>query len=138
MPRPRRLRRLRRRSAGRGQRGRASHLRNGTGCTDRGVSDRPRSGPLRAPAADPVPEATSRRASLRYGPLADRPDGGGRGAHTQLASLGPGMTVTQERKREIVERFGSTVGDTGRTEVQVALLTERIAALTEHLRVHRK
>ena len=48
------------------------------------------------------------------------------------------MTVTQERKREIVERFGSTTSDTGRTEVQVALLTERIAALTEHLRVHRK
>ena len=48
------------------------------------------------------------------------------------------MTVTQERKREIVERFGSTTDDTGRTEVQIALLTERIAALTEHLRVHRK
>jgi small subunit ribosomal protein S15 len=48
------------------------------------------------------------------------------------------MTDTQERKREIVERFGSTTADTGRTEVQIALLTERIAALTEHLRVHRK
>jgi small subunit ribosomal protein S15 len=48
------------------------------------------------------------------------------------------MTVTQERKREIVERFGSGPTDTGRTEVQVALLTERIAALTEHLREHRK
>jgi small subunit ribosomal protein S15 len=48
------------------------------------------------------------------------------------------MTVTQERKREIVQRFGSSTADTGRTEVQIALLTERIAALTEHLRVHRK
>ena len=48
------------------------------------------------------------------------------------------MTVTQERKRELVERFGSAQGDTGRTEVQVAMLTERIAALTEHLRTHRK
>ena len=48
------------------------------------------------------------------------------------------MTVTEERKRELVERFGSAPGDTGRTEVQVALLTERIAALTEHLRAHRK
>jgi small subunit ribosomal protein S15 len=48
------------------------------------------------------------------------------------------MTVTQERKRELVERFGSAQGDTGRTEVQVALLTDRIAALTEHLRTHRK
>ena len=48
------------------------------------------------------------------------------------------MTITEERKREIVERFGSGPADTGRTEVQVALLTERIAALTEHLRTHRK
>jgi small subunit ribosomal protein S15 len=48
------------------------------------------------------------------------------------------MTVTEERKRELVERFGSAPADTGRTEVQVALLTERIAGLTEHLRAHRK
>jgi small subunit ribosomal protein S15 len=48
------------------------------------------------------------------------------------------MTVTQERKRELVEQFGSTGGDTGKTEVQIALLTERINALTEHLRGHRK
>jgi small subunit ribosomal protein S15 len=48
------------------------------------------------------------------------------------------MTVTQERKRELVERFGSESQDTGRTEVQIAILTERINALTEHLRVHRK
>lgn len=48
------------------------------------------------------------------------------------------MTVTQERKRELVEQFGSTDGDTGKTEVQIALLTERINALTEHLRAHRK
>jgi small subunit ribosomal protein S15 len=48
------------------------------------------------------------------------------------------MTVTQERKRELVEQFGSESGDTGRTEVQVALLTERINQLTEHLRGHRK
>jgi small subunit ribosomal protein S15 len=48
------------------------------------------------------------------------------------------MTVTQERKRELVEKFGQGAGDTGRTEVQIALLTERINALTEHLRTHRK
>jgi small subunit ribosomal protein S15 len=48
------------------------------------------------------------------------------------------MTVTQERKRELVEKFGGGAGDTGRTEVQIALLTERINALTEHLRSHRK
>jgi small subunit ribosomal protein S15 len=48
------------------------------------------------------------------------------------------MTLTQERKRELAEKFGSGSSDTGRTEVQVALLTERINALTDHLRTHRK
>lgn len=48
------------------------------------------------------------------------------------------MTVTQDRKRELVERFGTGAADTGKTEVQVALLTERINALTEHLRTHRR
>jgi small subunit ribosomal protein S15 len=48
------------------------------------------------------------------------------------------MTVTQERKQELVEKFGSAAGDTGKTEVQIALLTERINTLTEHLRTHRK
>ena len=48
------------------------------------------------------------------------------------------MTLTLEKKRELVERFGSTPSDTGRAEVQIALLTERINELTEHLRGHRK
>ena len=48
------------------------------------------------------------------------------------------MTLTVERKREIVGRFGKSEDDTGSTEVQVALLTERINGLTEHLREHRK
>ena len=48
------------------------------------------------------------------------------------------MSLTVERKREIVERFGSDASDTGSTSVQVALLTERIQGLTEHLRAHRK
>jgi small subunit ribosomal protein S15 len=48
------------------------------------------------------------------------------------------MTLTTERKREIVERFGKSGEDTGSTEVQVALLTERINHLTEHLREHGK
>lgn len=48
------------------------------------------------------------------------------------------MALTAERKRELVERFGDAAGDTGRAEVQVALLTERINQLTEHLRTHRK
>jgi small subunit ribosomal protein S15 len=48
------------------------------------------------------------------------------------------MTVTQERKRELIARFGSGENDTGKTEVQIALLTERINDLTEHLRTHKK
>jgi len=48
------------------------------------------------------------------------------------------VTLTVDRKREIVERFGKTGEDTGSTEVQVALLSERITGLTEHLREHTK
>jgi small subunit ribosomal protein S15 len=48
------------------------------------------------------------------------------------------MTLTQERKREIVEQFGDDPRDTGNTRVQVALLTQRINDLTAHLRTHKK
>ena len=48
------------------------------------------------------------------------------------------MTLTTDAKREIVERYGRGSGDTGSTEVQVALLTARINELTEHLREHSK
>jgi small subunit ribosomal protein S15 len=48
------------------------------------------------------------------------------------------MALTQERKRELVEKFGSSPQDTGAAEVQIAMLTERINQLTEHLRTHRK
>jgi small subunit ribosomal protein S15 len=54
------------------------------------------------------------------------------------ASLRPGMTVTQERKQELIEKFGDSPADTGKAEVQVALLTERINGLTQHLRDHGK
>jgi small subunit ribosomal protein S15 len=48
------------------------------------------------------------------------------------------MSVTAERKQELVSKFGKADGDTGAAEVQVALLTERINDLTEHLRGHSK
>jgi len=48
------------------------------------------------------------------------------------------MSLTQERKREIVSQFGASAEDTGNTRVQVALLTARINDLTEHLRTHRQ
>ena len=46
------------------------------------------------------------------------------------------MTVTAEKKRELASRFGKAETDTGSAEVQIALLTERINDLTEHLRDH--
>ena len=46
------------------------------------------------------------------------------------------MALTKERKNAIVEEFARTKGDTGSVEVQVALLTERINILTEHMKEH--
>ena len=48
------------------------------------------------------------------------------------------MSLTQEKKAELIEKFGDSPQDTGKTEVQVALLTERINQLTDHLRTHKK
>src|ERR1044072_1152467 len=48
------------------------------------------------------------------------------------------MALTQERKQELVTQFGDNDHDTGSTRVQVALLTERINQLTEHLRSNSK
>jgi small subunit ribosomal protein S15 len=48
------------------------------------------------------------------------------------------MSLTAERKQELVAQFGENPQDTGNTRVQVALLTERINELTEHLRTHSK
>lgn len=44
---------------------------------------------------------------------------------------------TTERKREIIEQYATHDGDTGSPEVQVALLTDRIIYLTDHLREHK-
>jgi small subunit ribosomal protein S15 len=48
------------------------------------------------------------------------------------------MTLAKEAKQEIVRKHGSNKTDTGSTTVQVALLTQRINQLTEHLRTHPK
>jgi small subunit ribosomal protein S15 len=47
-------------------------------------------------------------------------------------------TLTNERKQELVAKFGKDEKDTGAAEVQIAMLTERINDLTEHLRTHKK
>ena len=46
--------------------------------------------------------------------------------------------LTKENKEEIVKKYGTHEGDTGSPEVQIALLTARIAYLTEHLKEHKK
>ncbi|MCR5304348.1 MAG: 30S ribosomal protein S15 [Lachnospiraceae bacterium] len=46
--------------------------------------------------------------------------------------------ITKEKKAELIEKYGKKAGDTGSTEVQVAILTERIHELTDHLRKHPK
>ena len=46
--------------------------------------------------------------------------------------------ISKEKKAEIIKNFGRTPEDTGSPEVQVAILTARIAELTEHLKVNKK
>ena len=49
-----------------------------------------------------------------------------------------GKNMTKERKQEIISTYKRDENDTGSPEVQIALLTERIKELTEHLKVHKK
>ncbi len=46
--------------------------------------------------------------------------------------------MTKERKQEIINTYKREENDTGSPEVQIALLTERITELTEHLKIHKK
>ena len=48
------------------------------------------------------------------------------------------MSITKDRKTEIIDQFRREPSDTGSPEVQIALLTARITELTEHLRTHKK
>jgi small subunit ribosomal protein S15 len=48
------------------------------------------------------------------------------------------MSVTAERKKEIMTEYATTESDTGSPEVQVAVLSERISNLTEHFKTHSK
>ena len=48
------------------------------------------------------------------------------------------MAILKERKKELIQEFATREGDTGSPEVQVAVLTEHIKNLTEHLKVHKK
>ncbi len=48
------------------------------------------------------------------------------------------MTISKERKTEVIGEHRKSGADTGSPEVQIAILTERINGLTEHMRTHRK
>lgn len=48
------------------------------------------------------------------------------------------MSITNERKQELIKEYATQEGDTGSPEVQVAILTERIRNLTEHFQGHKK
>ncbi|MCP4999026.1 MAG: 30S ribosomal protein S15 [Hyphomicrobiales bacterium] len=48
------------------------------------------------------------------------------------------MSITPERKQELIKEYGTKDGDTGSPEVQVAILTERIKNLTDHFQGHKK
>ena len=48
------------------------------------------------------------------------------------------MAITQERKNELIAEYRIHEGDTGSADIQIAVLTEEINNLTEHLRVHKK
>ena len=48
------------------------------------------------------------------------------------------LSITKERTAELIKEYGKSEGDSGSAEVQVAILTERIRNLTEHLKVHKK
>ena len=48
------------------------------------------------------------------------------------------MSITAEKKKELIEKFATKPGDTGSPEVQVAILTQRINNLTEHFKTNKK
>src|SRR5262249_38838213 len=48
------------------------------------------------------------------------------------------MSITPQRKQELIKEYASKEGDTGSPEVQIAILSERIRNLTEHLGTHKK
>jgi small subunit ribosomal protein S15 len=48
------------------------------------------------------------------------------------------MSITDERKAELIKEYATKEGDTGSPEVQVAIVTERILNLTDHLKTHKK
>jgi small subunit ribosomal protein S15 len=55
-----------------------------------------------------------------------------------MNEAGGAMPLTQEMKKEIIKKYGAGAADSGKTEVQIALLTEHINQLTPHFASHKK
>jgi small subunit ribosomal protein S15 len=64
--------------------------------------------------------------------------GMGCAAHQTRWDAGTAMTLTKERKQQLKGEFGRGSSDSGSPEIQIALLTSRIAQMTEHLHLHSK
>lgn len=62
---------------------------------------------------------------------------GGRPGSRRIHMKGVFMAVSKERKAELIKQYGKDEHDSGSAQVQVALLTERIRELTEHVKVHK-
>jgi small subunit ribosomal protein S15 len=84
-------------------------------------------------AAAPGSDCTRRRPRDPAG----RHPGHGR-SKSPLQLEGSPMSLSTERKQELVKEFSTKKDDTGSPEVQIALLTERINGLTEHFKTHKK
>ena len=56
----------------------------------------------------------------------------------KVAEMADKLSITKERTAELIKEYGNNEHDSGNVEVQVAILTERIRNLTEHLKVHKK
>ena len=55
-----------------------------------------------------------------------------------VVNMATKLSISKERTAELIAEFGKDANDSGSAEVQVAILTERIRNLTEHLKVHKK
>ena len=77
------------------------------------------------------------RSWMHASPAASQP-GANRGFDCKAVNERCNKTVSKERKAELTAQFGNTPVDTGNPKVQVAILSERIKELTEHMKSHQK
>jgi small subunit ribosomal protein S15 len=74
----------------------------------------------------------------RFAWLVDSPTPARQRGNFSLNGGGEAMALSKERKNEIIAEYATKQGDTGSPEVQVAVLTEQINTLNDHLRTHKK